>query len=411
MDSTSPKALRRALILLTPTLLLAGLVVVSLRGGPNTTTTRTFEPPLSAGPGWDGLSSVPLSPRAGPTLAWTGQELVVFGGNATSEREGLQPLADGASYDPSDGSWAEIPSAPFDAPPLGPTTVWMGSELLVVATLCSTENGAATDDSANCSPGTLAAATFDPASRSWERVPLPDELGTDKKPGFYSARGWTGQEAILQVGGSLWAYSPGAKRWSVLPPAPFALTPESVCVSESRITAVTFTDQLDQRSVPAPPPGQEAELPDVKPGQRADILATTINADERTWSEPVSSGDYLAPTLLTSVCAPGGTLVLPGGSDKSVSLLFDSRALGWTSVPPPPVYIETAAATTVARDTTEIFGLQGSVAFVDANRSWSAINSSSSEPPLQAVWVGDPTVLLLGSDGTGRIRLVLVSRG
>jgi hypothetical protein len=74
---------------------------------------------------WEPLPPAPLSPRQHPLLAWTGTELLVWGGVAAG-----RPLHDGALLDPATGSWRAMASgAPlFRGAPGG---VWTGELLMV----------------------------------------------------------------------------------------------------------------------------------------------------------------------------------------------------------------------------------------------------------------------------------------
>lgn len=80
----------------------------------------------TAVPGWEALPEPPIGPRDGAAIAWTGEEIVVFGGttflcppNAGCLAPSEPPLTDGAAYEPASGSWRTIADAPIpvsDAP-------------------------------------------------------------------------------------------------------------------------------------------------------------------------------------------------------------------------------------------------------------------------------------------------------
>jgi hypothetical protein len=77
-------------------------------------------------PAW--IPPGPLGPRGKTIIAWTGNELLVYGGNRGDATENL---TDGAAYSPSTGQWRTI-AAPPDG--TGSTEgVWTGSELMVVS--------------------------------------------------------------------------------------------------------------------------------------------------------------------------------------------------------------------------------------------------------------------------------------
>jgi hypothetical protein len=69
------------------------------------------------------------SPRSRATVVWTGQEVLVWGG---TEPTSVVPFGDGGRYDPTSDSWRPISTV--DAPPLATNTyayAWTGHELLV----------------------------------------------------------------------------------------------------------------------------------------------------------------------------------------------------------------------------------------------------------------------------------------
>jgi hypothetical protein len=73
---------------------------------------------------WSRLPDAPLRSRTGNATVAVGDRLVVWGGVEAPERVGVPsaaegfepgpPLRDGASYDPRTGSWIELPEAPID---------------------------------------------------------------------------------------------------------------------------------------------------------------------------------------------------------------------------------------------------------------------------------------------------------
>jgi hypothetical protein len=157
---------------------------------------------------WQEMAASPLAARIHPASAWTGRELLVWGGAAAAEQTGPW-LADGAAYDPENDTWRPLPPAPVS--PRAPLSVWTGDELLVWGTALRRPdvptNGAA----------------YHPASDSWRPITsAPVEL-TD------ATAVWTGHEMIV-LGASLSssntpatpqaigaAYHPGTGTWRRLP--------------------------------------------------------------------------------------------------------------------------------------------------------------------------------------------------
>ncbi len=150
------------------------------------------------------LPTAPLAARAFPAVAWTGSELIVWGGWDLHDRF----FDDGAAYDPASGGWRALPQAPIEA--RMPFSVWTGSELLVW--------GSRWRDTR-----LVDGAAYDPAADSWRQIAdAPLEL-TD------GTAVWTGNELIVfgaalhggnkaesetAIGG---AYDPATDSWRLLP--------------------------------------------------------------------------------------------------------------------------------------------------------------------------------------------------
>ncbi|MCB1087664.1 MAG: hypothetical protein KDM63_11510 [Verrucomicrobiae bacterium] len=73
------------------------------------------------------------SARQWPWFTWTGQELVVWGGNNAQSN----PLNDGAVYDPDTDTWEPLPASPLSARMWGPLpqnggqAVWTGTHMVI----------------------------------------------------------------------------------------------------------------------------------------------------------------------------------------------------------------------------------------------------------------------------------------
>ncbi len=71
-----------------------------------------------------------LGARQGQLQVWTGNELLVWGGDRTSGRYTTH-LNDGARFDPATGAWRPLPSQGAPVGRFGEASAWTGSQLLV----------------------------------------------------------------------------------------------------------------------------------------------------------------------------------------------------------------------------------------------------------------------------------------
>jgi hypothetical protein len=145
--------------------------------------TEGTEDTLADGYVWDpltGRSEVlppsPLDGRANPAYAWTGTELLIWGGWKQGAGASFEYFDDGAAFNPSTRTWRTLPAAPVAA--RSPFFVWTGDELLVSGS--ATRNRRMIDG-----------AAYDPGTNSWRRIQdAPAEL-TD------ATAVWTGDEMIV----------------------------------------------------------------------------------------------------------------------------------------------------------------------------------------------------------------------
>jgi len=160
---------------------------------------------------WRDMPDAPLAPRSDTAFAWTGRELVVWGGmSGDCCVPSSMFFADGAAYDPSTERWRTLPPAPIEA--RAPFSVWTGSELLIWGNA---------DRHTRYRDG----AAYDPSTDRWRRIA---DAPTDITDG---AAVWTGEEMVV-FGASLHggnlpetqtaigiAYDPQSDRWREIPPS------------------------------------------------------------------------------------------------------------------------------------------------------------------------------------------------
>jgi hypothetical protein len=108
---------------------------------------------------WYRFESPPFHPAWGGTYAWTGSELILFGGGAKGSPDNVE----GAAFDPLTGGWRRIADAPVGLNMV--SSVWTGTSLLVVGSLM--------DDGRHATTETSVALRYDPSANSWTRLPDP----------------------------------------------------------------------------------------------------------------------------------------------------------------------------------------------------------------------------------------------
>lgn len=153
-------------------------------------------------PGVEAASSPPLATRVGVATAWTGTEVVVWGGHVdalTSDMEDPNQgftdggFTDGAAFNPTSGTWRSIPPAPI--PESTDTSVAAATNTGVVVV-----RGTAT-------------AVWDPASNSWRVL--------SNAPSRVTNLVGSGDLAVSASAGAVLNVRTG--EWQLLPPPPVIL--------------------------------------------------------------------------------------------------------------------------------------------------------------------------------------------
>ena len=335
------------------------------------------------------LPPAPLSARTSPATAWTGTELIVWGGYDLNG--GF--YGDGAAYAPASGSWRLLPPSPIDA--RDPFSVWTGAELVVWGTATRVDqrplDGAAYDPASDTwrtiaegsveltdgtaiwsgqemivfgaalhegnSPETPVAigAGYDPVADSWRRI-ADSELSPQASTAAWNGSGMVAWDYLNQSQ----TYDPVLDGWSHvedLPLPTFECTPESVAIQGFLVGdycgVVVLNDPLmepwvaigDERFagwgfelVAADPVAllfgwnvetQEAILLAYRPTIRADGIATTPFVPEVTVSDGMVHMPLTFPDGSTTTLVYPESLALAGrGVQPDVSYL-------WLDDPPP----------------------------------------------------------------------------
>jgi hypothetical protein len=154
---------------------------------------------------WEVLPPAPVAGRLGTSAVWTGREVLLWGGQA-----GPQTIfADGAAYDPTSRRWRTLPAAPIGGRSEH-QAVWTGREMIVWGgyTRCCPTDSVIHDG---------AAAAYDPATDRWRRIaPVPPPWSGDDGTAVTVA---DGDRPMIWRRGRLAAYDPAADRWLEIPGA------------------------------------------------------------------------------------------------------------------------------------------------------------------------------------------------
>lgn len=145
---------------------------------------------------WHLIAQAPIQARRRHVAGWTGQEMLVWGGESSGS-----PLSDGAAYDPVANSWRSLAPSPLEWRQ-NAAAIWTGAEWVVAATAIEVAREV------------LAFAAYDPGNDSWRLLPsLESRLDTE------TSLAWTGDELIvLNANSGIYRLEQGAEAWDLLPP-------------------------------------------------------------------------------------------------------------------------------------------------------------------------------------------------
>lgn len=173
---------------------------------------------------WETGQAPPGPPRSGASVVWAGDRLIVWGGfvDAPDAATGLLSMRDGFSYDPVADEWSPIPPAPIPGAG-GAVAAWTGNELLVFG-------GSGTEGAGSQVVDRTSGAAYDPDRAEWRTLAAaPPDLGSAiDEYGWDAVGAWTGEELVVLVGRASIeasddqelvgaAYDPAGDAWRVLP--------------------------------------------------------------------------------------------------------------------------------------------------------------------------------------------------
>src|SRR5581483_11493549 len=156
---------------------------------------------------WRPMADFPLAARWGARVVWTGQVLVVWGGARAEDPENAPRLADGAAYDPAKNQWKKLPAAPLSARLEPLAAAWNGSALISWG--YGQENRPETSS-----------ALYDPARSAWRAAAAPPVAAPDICLVMGSCTGVDTGPRVVFTGEGL-AWDPATDRWSPIAAGPF----------------------------------------------------------------------------------------------------------------------------------------------------------------------------------------------
>jgi len=152
------------------------------------------------------------SPRSATAAAWTGSEMILWGGYIMDPRGQDVLLGDGGRFSPSTGRWAALPTgAGSPGPRCASAAVWTGDSVVVWG------------GSEPSSPTRGTGARFNPGTGSWSPITTSGACPLARSS---PTTVWTGARLLIW-GGGVWQasnasgafYDPDADAWEVAPSA------------------------------------------------------------------------------------------------------------------------------------------------------------------------------------------------
>jgi N-acetylneuraminic acid mutarotase len=140
---------------------------------------------------WAKLPNGPLSDRRDPSAVWTGNQMIVFGGQNTADKT----LLSGATYTPATKTWARMPVFPgtrLGGVPVATTSVWNGKQFVVWATF--EERRYIGNNTTEISPRKVM-AEWTPGTSHWRELAEPLRIATVGATSM-----WTGTRVVLVNG-------------------------------------------------------------------------------------------------------------------------------------------------------------------------------------------------------------------
>lgn len=279
---------------------------------------------------WRVMAPAPLSARADPATVWTGARVLFWGGQRLVP-SGSEFFADGAAYDPAANTWQQLAPAPLSAR-AQPYAVWTGSRMIVFGGSTSPNQSQAVDG-----------ASYDPATNSWVKLPTFPARSKGNLVGTVAV--WTGRRLLVWAtyerrrdtpnGFSIFgeqvaaAWTPGASGWQILPtPPPDQFTYGATAVwTGSTVLLAHGGFCLPDMSCPAVIEGKVTSYdPASNTWTNSPLTAVAATAGPSVWT-----GQSLV--LINADAKAGGALALTPGDGVAIG----PHLAGWSVLPPSPV--------------------------------------------------------------------------
>ncbi len=272
---------------------------------------------------WRVLPPAPISGRTSAAAhAWTGQELIVWGGY----ERGSRVIGDGAAYNPAANSWRRLAESP------------LGARADAVATLTGTEvvivGGHGGDGRSDA-----AGAAYDPVTDRWRRLPAPPIPAGHEIS--YPFTVWTGSRLMvwwgwthtevegngIRIGGGFDRvdYDPAADAWSLA--GPMEGRPHG-------INDVFWTGT--ELVIPAAPPWCASTCPS---SAGSDLMGGRAGPDGLTWT-PTAHGpvdDAGGPALWTGAAIVRISESFSAGTRAGDTAAWDPATDRWFELRPAPL--------------------------------------------------------------------------
>jgi hypothetical protein len=113
---------------------------------------------------WSTLPTGPLSGRSGMASVWTGHDMFIWGGYDDNSPGSFHAAGDGALYNPNTHLWRQLPPSPL-SPRVNATALWTGNEVIVIGGQPAITTAQQTTY--------IDAAAYDPTTDTWRRLPTP----------------------------------------------------------------------------------------------------------------------------------------------------------------------------------------------------------------------------------------------